>query len=696
MRRRPGRAVWPAALALLALGYLAGGARSHPPQAGAPVAPATGPQSNPQPTGARLWPFATRGFRVRPDGDLENGAWRVRLLPSADGVPAAAPARIAALDRWRPVLRWTRRAGDVRWEFEAVAFHPGPARDTGLVVSLRVRALNEGPAVRTARLDAVLAPPDSAPLFTAWDEPGTGAPALRWAVHGGRDRVQGWGGPDVRSADVATLRDEVALPPGGRHERVLLLPAYACTGAGIERLARVPHAHRVGEALEQWDRWLGEGAAFSLGDPEVENALRAARIVLLTSRERRGELVLPMGGPFQYRDVWLRDGVRAAHALVLAGHVAAARQLVAGLASLQWPNGAFLTQHGQLDGTGQALWAFEQVLLRPATQDDLGPTLDQGLAAWHWIARQRSPARGAAVRFAGLLPFGDPRDNELVSAPLVGNDAWAIAGMRGLERLLRAGGRTAQADSVASDLTGYRRGFHDALEASGSGDVPAAWSGGGRDWGNLSAGWPCAALGSNDPRLAALAARVWARAGGAGLACYGPVDSLHAYAGADLATWALLAGRRQQADSVFAAMLHWRTASGTAGEVFARDGGFGRNVPPHATSAAALVAYARNAILFDDPDTLRLTLGARERWWRGARVERAPTWWGALDVSFRRDGDAATWAWTPVPVWTELVLPPGTELAGAPPSPLVRGSRPDRVLAPPGTREARVQVAAAR
>lgn len=690
------RAARPVTLALLALGCLAGCAPRSTPGPGAAFAPDSVPDAYREPSGALLWPFATRGFRVRPDGDLENGAWRVRLLPSADGVAASAPARIAAPDRWRPVLRWTRRAGDVRWEFEAVAFHPGPARDTGLFVSLRVSVFNDGPAARTARLDAVLAPPDSAPLFAAWDEPETGAPALRWAARGGHDRVQGWSGREVQHADAATLRDEHPLPAGGRHERDLLLPAYACEAGELERLARVPHARRVSEALEQWDRWLGEGAVFSLGDPEVENALRAARIVLLASRARRGDLVLPMGGPFQYRDVWLRDGARAAQALAVAGHVAAARDLAAGLASLQWPNGAFLTHHGQLDGTGQALWAFEQVLLRTGARENLGPTLDQGVAAWHWIARQRSTAHRAGGPFAGLLPFGDPRDNELVSAPLVGNDAWAIAGLSGLERLLRAGGRTTQADSVAMDLAGYRRRFHEGLEASRSGDVPAAWNGSGRDWGNLSVGWPCAALDSNDPRLAALATRVWARAGGAGLACYGPVDSLHAYAGADLATWALLAGRRKQADSVFAAMLHWRTASGTAGEVFARDGGFGRNVPPHATSAAALVVYARNAILFDDADTLRLTLGARERWWRGARVQRAPSWWGALDVAFHRDGDAAIWSWTPVPVWTELVLPPGAELAGAPPSPLVRGSRPDRVLAPPGTREARVALASAR
>ena len=190
----------------------------------------------------------------------------------------------------------------------------------------------------------------------------------------------------------------------------------------------------------------------------------------------------------------------------------------------------------------------------------------------------------------------------------------------------------------------------------------------------------------------ALARRVWAAAGGAGLVSYGSRDSLHGYVGADLGTWALLAGRRAQADSVLAALLHWRSASGGAAEVFSRAGGFGANLPPHPTGAAALVALVRNSLIYDDDDTLRLTLGARERWWRGTRLLRAPTRWGLLDLDFRRRGTTAQWRWSPVPVWTELTLPPGTRLARTPAAPLRAGSRADRVLAPPGVREAAVEV----
>src|SRR4029079_17902148 len=132
-----------------------------------------------------------------------------------------------------------------------------------------------------------------------------------------------------------------------------------------------------------------------------------------------------------------------------------------------------------------------------------------------------------------------------------------------------------------------------------------------RDWGNLTVGWPCGALPVDDPRVAATAFRVWNAAGGSGLTIYGHRDSLHGYIGADLATWALLAGRPDLADSVLRAMLHWRTASGAGWERFTRTGDFGRNPPPHPTPAAGLVALARNSLIYDDVDTLRLTLGPR-------------------------------------------------------------------------------------
>jgi len=652
------------------------------------------PEAYARSTAALMVPGATRSFQITPAGDLYNGAWRVRIHPAAEGESAAAPRRIAYLDRWLPVAAWTRRSGDVAWRFEAVAF-PGPAvRDSGLIASLLVEATNHAAVPRRATLSMSLEPPETDPVFVAWDAPETPWPPLAWGAGAERDTVYAWSAEAPSAQPSATRTTSWSLAAGQTVRHRVLVPAYPMAAAALARLARSAHAARVDQARREWKEALDRGTHFELGDPEVERALDAARVMLLSCRERRGAGWVPIGGPFHYRDVWLRDGARLIAALAVAGHTREARELAEGFMQFRWPQGAFLSQRGQPDGTGEALWTFEQAVLRPAPSESLSRYVAAARQAWQWYEWQRNFGRQAGWALGPLMPYAEPRDAELVRAQLVGTDAWALAGYRATARLMRAAGLEAEAAAVDRSRASYAADFEAALGRTGSRDIPPSWQEVGRDWGNLAVGWPCAALPADHPRLAALARRAWAEAGGAGLVTYGHRDSLHGYVGADLGTWALLAGRRAQADSVLAALLHWRNASGAAAELFSRAGDFGRNLPPHPTSAAALVALVRNALLFDDGDTLALTLGARERWWRGTRVTRAPTRWGLIDLEFHRDGDAASWRWTPVPVWTALTLPPGTFLAGDPPAPLTRGST-TVVLAPPGTREARVAVRAA-
>ncbi len=668
------------------------------------------PEAFARSTAALMWPGATRAWQVTPEGDLYAGEWQVSFLPAsgpagadatAPAIDAGSPQTIAFEERWLPVAHWRRVSGDVRWDFEAVAL-PGPAAsDTGLVASVRVTATNTGTVPRRASLTAHLGPP-RAPVFVAFDAPEPPRAALRWSAAVSPGTVAGWiaerGRPAPSGPDAAW---NWTMAPGSTRSLRLVLPAYAATARALSAWARAPHDQRAAEARGFWRREAGRGARFRLGDPEVEAALDAARITLLALRERRGQAWVPIGNPFQYRDVWLRDGARAIRALAVLGYTEEARGCCAGFEGLQWPQGAFLSQRGQLDGTGQALWAFEQALLRPAPDDSVARFAAAAERAWRWIEWQRGLGRQAGWEFGTLLPYGDPRDAELVRAQLVGNDAWTLAGYRATARLLAAAGRGADAEAVERSRAEYLGDFMRALDSAparggvGSHDIPPSWQGIGRDWGNLAVVQPCGVLPSDDPRAARLASRVWNAAGGAGLASYGPTDTAQSYVGADLGTWALLAGERAAADSVLEALLHWRTASGGGAELFSRASrDFGANLPPHGTSAAALASLLRDALLFDEGDTLRLTLGARERWWNGSRVERAPTRWGLLDLAFRRDGDTAEWRWSGVPVWAELTLPPGRRLAAPPPAPLRQGRTAAAVLAPPGTRRAEVKLAA--
>ena len=688
-----------------------------------------------------MWPGATRAFQVTASGDLFNGAWFVRIAPGGDSVVAAPPHRIAYEDRWCPVAHWTRVSGDTRWEFEAAAFpehEPAPWSSRGAWARLAAMREREADAERVAasfagvpaeRLTGLMlrvrrplerSPVDRRNLFVALratvtnlgtsaadahltlrcEAPGTDRPygdadtLARtpwdhcWQSTRPGDSLLGIADGDVRGPELVR---RWRLEPGERASLDIVLPAYPTPLAELAALTRVPHPRRVERVRGYWRRETARGAAFDVPDPDVRNAVRAARVVLLAARERRDVDWVPVGGPFHYRDVWIRDGARVAAALAVSGYTRESRELARGLLRFQTPIGSFVSQTGQLDGTGQALWACEQTLLRPAPARELSQLATATERAWRSLERQRALTRGPhRAGMPGMLPETDPHDNELVRAQLVGNDAWAIAGYRAAVRLLRAGGESSVADEVEHSRREYQGAFRSALQQTGCPDIPPSWQGTGIDWGNLNVVYPCAVLDPGDPRLASLTRRYWAPVGGPGLGYYRNPDSLHTYVAADLGTAAMLVGDRAAADRILDATMRWRTASGGAAECFVgstRD--FGRNFPPHSTAAAALVVLVRNALIFDDADTLALALGARGSWWSGTTVRGAPTRWGRLDLAFARAGAVATWQWTPVPVWALLTLPPDTRPAAIP-SPLRAGPRPDQVLAPPGTSHARI------
>ena len=533
------------------------------------------PDAYARPTAALMAAGATRGYEITPEGDLYNGEWKVRVRASADGAEAAAPQRIAYLERWMPVAAWKRSSGDVAWRFEAVAFQPPVAGDTGLVVSLLVSAINRGAAPHTVALALELGAPDSSPVFVAWDAPEVPAPPLTWSTRSGPDTVYGWTpGPASGASD----RVETTLAPGQSLTRHVLLPAYPMTATALASLAPITHAQRVTEARHDWTSTLRARRAVRAERSRGRGrAARSARLAPRVSRAARVELGADRRAVPLPRRVAARR--RPADRGAVGGRLqrggARSRR---GFRLFQWPQGAFLSQRGQLDGTGQALWAFEQALLRPAPADSIARYAEAALAAWKWLEWQRDFGRQSGWQFGLMMPYGEPRDGELTRAQLVGNDAWSLVGYRAAARLLRAAGRERRQRGGAEPRPVPRRLRRGAARHQEPRRA-AVMAGGGTRLGNLAVGWPCAALPPGDPRLSALATRVWRVTGGPGLVTYGHADSLHGYVGADLGTWALLAGRRADADRVLEALLHWRNASGAAAELFSRTGAFGRNLP---------------------------------------------------------------------------------------------------------------------
>src|SRR5262249_59402038 len=84
-----------------------------------------------------------------------------------------------------------------------------------------------------------------------------------------------------------------------------------------------------------------------------------------------------------------------------------------------------------------------------------------------------------------------------------------------------------------------------------------------------------------------------------GLASYGTRDTAHLYLGSDLAVSALLLGRAELWRATLDATLGAQTGTGGIPEMFCwATRSFGANLPPHATSAAALLVPVRPGLRF--------------------------------------------------------------------------------------------------
>ncbi|MFN8587024.1 MAG: hypothetical protein U0704_04405 [Candidatus Eisenbacteria bacterium] len=587
----------------------------------------------------------------------------VRVSPvyfESDGVPVAHG--------------WLTTAEDSA-HYEAVAFRVPGATDTLLVASVRVAVRRRGggapsPTALVVTVRDSLAGPHDRP-WDAIPEPGAAwswerGVAVRAArVHGGVRIPAHWrfsgGGADGGLSATGTSAD-------GVYE--FWLTDRAVSPAEAKRLMAFTHEAHAARARAAWREWLGRGAVIATPDTLVNQAYRAAIVTLLQGQERSAGEWVPIGNPFQYRDTWLRDGARVVRALALGGWTELARSDAATFLRYQLPSGALISQYGQLDGTGQALWAFEQAASLPPDADVSRRFLPAARLGAIWIRNQRvllgMMSRIVHVDHPDLLPFGDPRDGELVRAPLVGNDAWAIAGQAALAAMAARAGDRELAAAAETEGGAHRQAFFAALARSRHPDVPPAWDGGGRDWGNCYVGFPTQVLPANDARLARLAERLWARSG-LHMVAYGAPDSLHTYLGSDLAVWALLAGRPADARASLADLLAHSSSTLGQAEIFSRTTrAFGRNLPPHGTAAAQLVELVRDGLVLEQNGRLAIAAIADSAWWRGAALRGAPTRYGRLDLSLAHpaaDRYEAAWSAPGAPV--ALRVPDGCTLVRA-------------------------------
>jgi hypothetical protein len=411
--------------------------------------------------------------------------------------------------------------------------------------------------------------------------------------------------------------------------------------------ARFDDAHR--EVVAFWRKLLGRGMQIELPETKVTDTFRASLVYdLLALNVVDGQSVQTVN-QFQYHRFYLRDSADFVRMYDATGYSDIAGQVLSLFPSRQEADGNFLSQPGQYDGWGEALWAFGEHYRRTHDLHFAESVYPLVVRAVDWLVQSR------AADPLHIMPMSDVKDNEYVAAHLTGYNFLALDGLKSAIELALATGHTDEAQRFQKEYDDYQtcffKLFNKATRSNG-GYIPPSLDGGawkGTDWGNLLAVTPEPVLDAHDPRVTETLRQVQAHYQ-EGLATYTEPDDgqfLHHYLTIKNTLTELVRGDQEQVIREFyAELLH--TSSTHAGfEYSIRSWGsrdFEGNLAPHGWFAADYRNLLRNMMVREEGDTLHLLSAVSPEWiakGKTIRVEHAPSYFGLIGFALDMPDDGS-------------------------------------------------------
>jgi hypothetical protein len=374
-------------------------------------------------------------------------------------------------------------------------------------------------------------------------------------------------------------------------------------------------------------------------------------------------------GPGTYRRFWFRDAAFMINALLCCGLRRRARRALERFPQRQNLMGYFLSQNGEWDSNGQALWIMRRWCRLTGEEPDpdwSSPIIDGA----RWITRKRTSRDGGAPH-AGLLPPGFSAEHLGPNDYYYWDDFWSVAGLRAAAELLGGMAKDDLAAEFRSEADDLMHSVCDSLEQAGRRTGrPAMPASPYRRLdagviGSIVAGYPLQLLPPDDARLLDSAEYLLAECLVQGGFFQDIIHSgINAYLTLHVAQILMRAGDRRAerlVDTVaglasptgqWPEAIHPLTLGGCMG-----DG-------QHGWAAAEWVMAMRNAFVRGEGDRLVLGAGVRPHWLEeGGRAAfgPAPTRFGDVEVAFAatEQGAVAEWRgnWHAPPSGIDLAVP---------------------------------------
>lgn len=431
---------------------------------------------------------------------------------------------------------------------------------------------------------------------------------------------------------LATYKRE--LGPGESFAAEFAMPHYPSGPDLAGELSGADFDERLSAFEEYWEGWLDQGARFEVSEGKVVDATRSYVVHALMSQNVISDSEVEQHvNRLQYNRFWLRDSAFFVSMYEKWGYPEVAEKLCRHFFKYQRDNGNFMSQRGQLDGWGQAMYAFGTHVRYTGDEEFAKEALPYVERAVAWLEK------ALADDAWGLMPPTDAADNESIMGRYTGHNFWSLTGLDAAIDLCELAGR----EDLVERYGLLRKDYYDrfmvrlrevALDRGGiippGLDVP-----GGTSWGNLLAVYPGHIMDPFDPLVTGTFDYIRSERMAEGIAMWH--KTMHHYITERVAQTAMIRGEQELVlDDFYSMLLH--TGSCHEGFEFGpfpwngRDYCMGTNklcnFPPHGWYAANMNILFRNMLIRADNDTLHLCSVLSPEWTRpGDRVvvEGAPT-----------------------------------------------------------------------
>ncbi len=438
---------------------------------------------------------------------------------------------------------------------------------------------------------------------------------------------------------------ELHLQPGSSETLIFKMPVRPIPvddADAIQELESSGFDAVLGQTESLWEKRLRRGIQISLPEKEATNTFKAGLIYDMMARERVGKDYIQTVNDLQYHAFWLRDGSHIMNAYDETGYLNLVRQSLPFFLKCQKPDGLFLSQSGQYDGWGQALWTLGRYYQFSSDRAFARSVFPAVVRAVHWLeqARRKDPLE--------IMPAANPHDDEFdVTAHVTGHNFWALAGLKEAIVLAKAVGAPAQVREFQQDYQDYHQvlfGLLDAVATKDGGAIPPGLDvPGGQDWGNMNVLYPEMLVPAGNPLVASTLRRV-RKEYGEGLMTY--AGRLHDYTGFRNAETELIVGEpKRVVRGLYAELVHTESthAGWEVGPIPWTTRDFGNDLAPHGWFAAEYVTLLRNMLVREQGDDLHLLSALSPDWTKPGdtiQVSNAPTLFGRMkmECKFSRSG----------------------------------------------------------